>query len=163
MDNSLGAQHHDVSSLLFRVQARLCALPAAQVVETMRPLPVKSFAGAPTAVKGVAIIRGVPIPVVELAALLGGAANLPARFVTVRSGAGHIALAVDSVLGLSYIPTTALQALPKLLGAMDNSVVSAIGTLDTELLLVLNAARLLPEDAWPLDADGVLDADGAAS
>lgn len=155
MDISLGAQHHDVSSLLFRVQTRLCALPAAQVVETMRPLPIKSFAGAPTAVKGVAVIRGMPIPVVELAALLGGAANLPARFITVRLGTGHIALAVDSVLGLSYIPATSLRALPALLGAADNNAVSAIGTLDAELLLVLNAARLLPDDAWPLDAGGV--------
>lgn len=156
MDNSRSAQRDHISSLLFWVQARLCALPVAQVVETMRPLPIEPFAGAAIAVKGLAVVRGVPLPVVELASLLGGATSLPTRFVTVRSGTGHIVLAVDSVLGLCNISAASLRELPALLGDADNNAVSAIGTLDAELLLLLNAARLLPDDAWP-----VLDAAGA--
>jgi len=153
MDNSLGAQRNDVSSLLFWVQNRLCALPVAQVVETMRPLPIEPFAGAPLAVRGVAVVRGVPLPVVELAALLGSSATVPQRFVTVRSGSGHIVLAVDAVLGLRDIAATSLRELPALFGGADNNAVSAIGTVDAELLLLLNAAKCLPNEAWPVPTD----------
>jgi purine-binding chemotaxis protein CheW len=149
MENSLSAQGNAVSSLLFRVHTRLCALPVAQVMETMRPLPIEPFTGAPMGVKGVAVIRGVPVPVVELAALLGNASSIPTRFVTVRSGLNQVALAVDSVLGLYDISTTCLQQLPALLSAADNNAVTAIGTLDAELLLLLNAGRLVPDDALP--------------
>jgi len=157
MDNSLNDQRNNVLSLLFRVQARLCALPVAQVVEIMRPLPVEPIAGAPLAVKGVAVVRGVPLPVVDLAILLGGTATIPARFVTVRSGSSHIVLAVDSVLGLRGISAASLRELPALLGEADNKAVAAIGTLDTELLLLLNSTRLLSNDAW-----SVFDAAGAS-
>src|ERR1700733_14675484 len=96
-------------SLLFRVRARLCALPLAHVVETMRPLPVEAMAGAPRCVRGLAIIRGAPIPVVDVAELLGegsvqtdtGTRSQPAaRFVAVKVADRGIALAVDGVLGV---------------------------------------------------------------
>lgn len=152
MDSSLGAQRNKVSSLLFRVETRLCALPAAHVVETMRPLPIEPFVGTPTGIKGIAVIRGVPLPVLELAALLGCSTTIPGRFVTVRSGLNCVALAVDSVLGLYDIATASLLGLPALLSAADNNAVAAIGMLDSELLLLLNAGRLVPVDALPVQA-----------
>lgn len=148
MDNDLNDPRHDVPSLLFRVQTRLCALPAALVVETMRPLPIKPLSGVPSAVMGLAIIRGQPLPIVALSLLLGGEPAHCARFVTVRTGNGQLALAVDSVLGVRNLAAASLRDLPLLLGEADTPTVSAIGTLDAELLLLLNAARLIPDSAW---------------
>jgi purine-binding chemotaxis protein CheW len=142
-------------SLLCRVQSRLCALPLECVLETMRPLPIEPLSGAPQFVRGLAIIRGEPVPVVDTARLLGTEETRPARFVAVKAGARRVALAVDSVLGVRSIPAGSLQELPSLLGDAAADIVSAIGILDAELLLVLHSARLVPEEVWArLDADG---------
>jgi len=136
-------------SLICRVTTRLCALPLDRVVETMRPLPVEPVAGAPDFVRGLAIVRGGPIPVVDAARLLGGDFDgQPTRFVTVRAGDRRIALAVDAVLGVRALPAASRGPFPPMLGAMASDVVSAIGMLDARLLLVLETTRLLPESVW---------------
>ena len=142
-------------ALICRVQARFCAMPLAHVVETMRPLPVEAVTGAPHFVRGLAVIRGVPVPVVDAAQLLGTQTNQADRFVTVTVGSRCVALAVDSVLGVRAIPADSLQAMPPLLQEAGADVVAAIGLLDAELLLVLNGGRLLSEDVWAgLDTSG---------
>jgi purine-binding chemotaxis protein CheW len=140
-------------SLLFRVRARLCALPLAHVVETMRPLPVEPMAAAPSYVRGLAIIRGAPVPVVDVARLLGDESEPPhasarhlARFVTIKVADRGVALAVDGVIGVRTLELDSLRALPPLLGDAEVDVVGSIGTLDAELLLVLRSACLAPHD-----------------
>jgi purine-binding chemotaxis protein CheW len=135
-------------SLLCRVQARWCALPLRHVIETMRPLPTTPIPGAPAFVYGLAIIRGGPVPVVDLSRLLGAAHAQPTRLVCVRTERGRIALAVDHVQGVRSIASESLQALPPLLQCADAEVIAAIGMLDAELLLVMQTARLVPEDLW---------------
>jgi purine-binding chemotaxis protein CheW len=71
-------------ALLTRVGARLCAVPLAHAVETMRLLPVSPLADAPPFVRGLAIIRGQAVPVVDLGALLGEPAVAVTRLVLVR-------------------------------------------------------------------------------
>ncbi|MCI0622086.1 MAG: chemotaxis protein CheW [Acidobacteria bacterium] len=127
---------------------RLCALPLEHVVETMRPLPTKPVAGAPHFVRGLAIIRGVPTPVVDAARLFSTEESQPLRFVTVRAGDRRVAVAFDSVLGVRPIPAGSLHELPLLLRDARAELISAIGALDGELLLVLRSARLVPEDVW---------------
>lgn len=135
-------------SLICRVQARLCALPLAHVVETMRALPVEAVAGAPHFVPGLALIRGAPVPVVDTARLLGAQDGCANRFVIVTAGERRVALAVDDVLGVRAVPAGSLHPLPALLHEAGGDVVAAIGLLDAELLLVLRSTRLLPDDAW---------------
>ncbi|MGB8843244.1 MAG: chemotaxis protein CheW [Aliidongia sp.] len=133
--------------LLCRAGSALCALPLGQVIETMRALPIEAVAGAPRYVRGVAIIRGVPTPVVDIARLFGGPASRAERLVTLKIDTRVIALAVDSVLGIRLLEGIA-EPLPPLLGDVANDVVSMIGRLDTELLLYLNTVRLLPQEDW---------------
>ncbi|HET8734148.1 MAG TPA: chemotaxis protein CheW [Anaeromyxobacteraceae bacterium] len=128
---------------------RLCGLPIHGVIETMRPLPVSPVAGAPPFVQGVAIVRGEPVPVVELAVLLGDAPAPPgpaARFVTVRAGARIAALAVSAVRGVSTLEAAELRRLP-LLADAHAGVLEALRARDGDLLLVLGAARLVPDEA----------------
>lgn len=137
-------------SLICRVDTRLCAFPLEHVVETMRPLPAEPLAGAPRFVRGVSLIRGDPVPVVDAASLLGAEESCPTRFVTVKADDRRVAMAVDAVLGVQAIPDGSLHDLPPLLDDAIAEVISAIGTLDAGLLVVLRSARLVPESVWGL-------------
>lgn len=134
--------------LVVAVQTRVCALPLVQVMETMRPLPVEPIAGLPSFVPGVSIVRGVPIPVVDLALLLGISSGVAGRFVTLRLGERQVALSVDAVLGIQDLDGCTIQKLPPLLRESSKDVIEAIGTLDAQLLFVLRAAWELPEEVW---------------
>jgi purine-binding chemotaxis protein CheW len=135
-------------SLLCRVGTLLCALPLEHVEEAMRPLAVEAIAGVPAYVRGLAVVRGTPIPVVDAASLLSGETSCPTRFVTVKTGSRRIALAVDAVVGVVEIPPGSLDALPPLFQDASLDAISAIGTLDADLLLVLRSTRLIPEELW---------------
>jgi purine-binding chemotaxis protein CheW len=138
----------DVASLLCSVGARFCAIPIELVVETMRALPIESMTNAPDVVRGLAIVRGAAVPVVDASRLLGGPVLArPGRFVTVRVGERRVALAVESVLGVRLLANASLHALPPLL--RDSvEVASTIGALDAQLLIVLQTMRLVPESMW---------------
>lgn len=134
--------------LLCRIETKLCALPLECVLETMRPLPVDPLPGAPQFILGLAIVRGAPVPVVSAAHLLGTGKAPATRFVTVRAGERQVALAVDSVLGVRPVAAGSLRDLPPLLRDASAEHVTAIGTLDTELLLFLQSTYLVPEELW---------------
>lgn len=137
--------------LLCKVRERLCALPLVHVVETMRPLPVEVFPDMPPAVRGLAIVRGKPTPVIDAAALVGlDAPPDEHRFVTLRTGDRCFAVAVDEVIGVRSLPMADLEGLPPLLGVHNADVVTAVASLDRELLLVLDSLRIVPEDAWSM-------------
>lgn len=134
------------SVLLVRAGARVCALPIAAVVETMRPLPVASLSGVPSWVAGVARVRGEPVPVVHLGVLLGDPApTAPERLVTVRAGGRIAALAVDGVFGVAALDRAEATRLPLVADACAGAL-EALGARDEDLVLVLRAARLVPED-----------------
>jgi len=139
-------------SLVIRAGGQLYALPLDCVAEIMRPQPVRAVAGGPPFVLGVAVIRGVPVPVVDGATTLGDGtvSSSATRFVSVKTGDRQVALAVDEVIGVRSIERTQLSGLPPLMASIDAQVISAIGLLDRELLMVLRCGRLLPEDLWPL-------------
>jgi purine-binding chemotaxis protein CheW len=140
-------KHHTV--LVVRAGARLCALPVASVVETMRPLPSSPISGAPAFVQGVAIVRGDPVPVVELGAFVGGAGapEHATRWVTVRAGPRTAALAVAAVLGVSELDPRDGRSEPLVQDACAGAIAS-LRARDDDLLVVLDAARIVPDAAW---------------
>jgi purine-binding chemotaxis protein CheW len=138
--------------LVTRVGGVACAIPIAHVIETMRPLPVEPIGRggdrALALIDGLAMIRGAPVPVVDARRLLGVAGEAAERFVVVQAAERRVALAVDAVLDVRRIDAEALPSLPPLLRSAQRELVSAIGALDQELLVVLDSARLLPDDSW---------------
>jgi purine-binding chemotaxis protein CheW len=141
--------------LLCRIGARIGALALEDVRETMRPLPIEPLMGTPPFVLGLAIIRGFPTPVVDAASLIGPSTSSspilspsPARFVSLKLGERTAALAVDAVLDVCSLPSETLSNIPPLLLGGDAQLVSVIGALDSKLLLVLEAARLVPDSVW---------------
>ena len=132
------------------VGARACAFPLHHVAETLRPLPIKPVAGTPGFVCGVSIIRGTPTPVVDLKALLENCENSPSygRFVTLNLDSRRVAIGVDSVVGLRHLDSAQLGELPPLLGDVSVGLIESFGTCDAQLLLVLRAARIVPDEVW---------------
>jgi chemotaxis signal transduction protein len=138
----------DSSVLLFRVGDVSCAIPCAHVVETMRRPPVTPLDGMPAFTLGMATIRGNATPVVDAAALLGWPTGPAQRLVTVRAGDQVVALAVDDVIGVSFMDPAQLAARPRLLTESPAGIVRALATKDGALHLVLDTARVV-ESAHP--------------
>jgi purine-binding chemotaxis protein CheW len=136
-------------SLLFRVDGALCALPLTSIVEILRPLPVETLPEVPEFVVGLAVIRGEPVPVINLHAHTGSDLSATSRFVVLRVASRRVGLVVDEVVGLRALDHRRLGTLPELLSATADTI-DAIGTLDGELLVVLNSARLVPEHVLAL-------------
>lgn len=133
-----------------RIPHGQCAVPLAHAGEVMRPLPVEPLAGAPAGVLGLAVIRGRATPVVDLGALFNdGRAGAPAdsaRYVMLRAGDRLVAILVEAVAGIRTVDLARFEALPPLWQGPRPPAIAALGTLDRELLLVLEATRLLPAD-----------------
>ncbi|HEY3593527.1 MAG TPA: chemotaxis protein CheW [Polyangiaceae bacterium] len=136
--------------LLCRVGTRLCGIAVRHVAETMRPLPLEPVAGMPAFVLGLALIRGTPTPVIDLAFLLLGPSErqTATRFVTVKAGQRIAALAVSHVIGIRDIPTRTLGALPPLAQEVKADFIETIGSLDDDMLMMLNGARIVPSSVW---------------
>lgn len=139
--------------LLCRTGSLLLALPVGSVIEIMRSLPIEPLTGVPQAVLGVSIIRGEPIPVIDASRLLRGAETRTERLVTIAVGGRPAALAVEQVIGVRVFDPETLGKLPPLLQHSAEEAVTAIRGLDGELLLFLDAARLVPAELFKaLDA-----------
>jgi purine-binding chemotaxis protein CheW len=146
------------SWLACRAGTRLCAIPLQHVIEILRVLPIETVAGAPRYVRGLCIIRGAAVPVVDTGLLVGDQPTKAERLVTIRSGSRTIALAAEAVLGIWAVGTETFKELPPLLRDAARETIAAIGILDAELLLFLRTALIVPPEL--LDRLG---AEGASS
>ena len=145
MNRNAGSDHF----LICRSDTLLYAIPLAQVVETMRPLPIKQLADIPAFVLGISIIRGEGIPVLDTALLVSSSAGTaPARYVTIKIEARTACLAVDEVMGIRRVSATLRADVPRLLHQSNSEILAAIGTLDAELLVVLQSAHLISNELW---------------
>jgi purine-binding chemotaxis protein CheW len=153
---SAGAPHVEARYLVARSGGKRLALPLAEVIEVMRPLPISRLEGAPPFVLGASVVRGGPVPVLDAAALVGEEPGTRAasRFVSLRVGTRRAVLAVEAVVGVHALDPRELTPVPPLLRGVAAGVADAIGSLDRELLLVLGAARLVPPGLWSAVAAG---------
>jgi len=135
-------------SLVFRAGRLLAALRLSEVIETMRPLPVRHLAGTPAFVTGICVMRGEPTLVVDAARLLGGAGAEVTRYVAVRTGRGPVAFATGPVLGIRPVAGDGEARQAALLGEAAARLIAAVGTVDAEPVLLLQTFDLVPDEAW---------------
>ena len=116
----------------------------------MRPLVVESVPGVPGFIVGVSMIRGVPTPIVDLRALLenGECSAAFGRFVTLKVGERQVAIIVDSVVGLRTLDLAEPGELPPMLWDVAAGLIEAIAMRDEQLLMVLRAASIVPDEVW---------------
>lgn len=138
--------------LICRTQGWTCAVPVAQVRETMRPQAITRMPDAPGHVLGMAVIRGMATPVLDMGVLLGGAPVQAGRFILMTVQAQgtqpeqppqRLALAVEQVEGIRAVPAAELQSLPSLLQGPAPSMVLATTRQDATLLMLLDSVRLM--------------------
>lgn len=135
-------------SLVFRADNHLAAIGLEHVTEVLRPLPVEGLAGMPPYVRGICVLRGRAVPVIDLGLLLGGgqaAHRTGERFVGVRTRQRVAALSVDTVVGIRDLPLEELDDLSSVTGT---AACAAVGAVGREPLLLLEAGRVIPESVW---------------
>lgn len=138
-----------INVLTVRAGSRTCVFPLAAVVEVMRPLPAEPLAGMPPFVHGLSIIRGTPVPVVDLGAILGTERSAAkGRFVVLGIDGRRLAVAVDAVLAVRVLAAADFAELPPLLRESCPEPIAAIAALDQQLFLFLEAGRFVPEECW---------------
>lgn len=103
--------------LLVQAGADHCALPLARVRRIVRELKVTPLAGASPELKGLAEFGGEPLPVLDLARVVGAKPGpTPLYSVTVIGWAGPdaarelVGLAVDAVVEVVEVPVDAVVA-----------------------------------------------------
>jgi len=103
----------------------------------------------PSCVRGLSVIRGHPTPVVDLAKVLGAESFAAGGyFVSLRISSRCIVLALDKVCGIYELNKCQLSDLPPLLENAGSEFIEAIGNLDSQFMVVLNAARIVPDEVW---------------
>ena len=65
-----------------------------------------------------------------------------------------MAVGVDGVVGLRNLDSAQLGELPPMLRDVAADLIEAIGTRDAQLLVVLRAARIVPDEVWATLAAG---------
>jgi purine-binding chemotaxis protein CheW len=130
--------------LLCRAGTHRFALPMANVIETMRMLPIEAVNGPPRLVCGLSVIRGAAVPVIDTARLFDDEAASYERLVTVWTGERTVAFAATGVLGVRMIKRSEHQELPPLL--RDAEVIAALARSDEQLVFFLRVALALPDD-----------------
>lgn len=138
---------HETPVLLLEAAGSTYALNLADVSETLRPLRVETLPHLPGFVLGAARVRGVVAPVADLSCLLTGRRGLDRRWISLRCNGRPALLSVDRVRGVSALAHATAQALPPLLDDPATPV-AQLRVLDSGLLAVLEAGRLIPDAAW---------------
>ena len=89
--------------VVFRVGGHAYGIPVRAVVEVTRMVALSPLPDAPDWVAGVLDLRGLPVPVVDLARRLGRLSRTPVleRRIVVVGGVDPVGLIVDEVTGVS--------------------------------------------------------------
>ncbi|CAG0930887.1 hypothetical protein PLCT1_01554 [Planctomycetaceae bacterium] len=142
--------------IVFRVGARLCALPVESVLETHRPLSCEPLPDTPAWVLGVSQLRGMLTPVVDLGLLLSSLKlDEPRRAIATRTSKGRcVDLLVSDVIGLRARNDFVAGTIPPLLSECSSRLIEELGRLDDALLSVLKTGSLVPEDIWKGASEG---------
>jgi purine-binding chemotaxis protein CheW len=86
--------------------------------------------------------------VISLTRLFDESDGRSERLVIVRAGERRVGLLVDAIVGVRALSAETLRQLPPLLRDAAEDLVARIGTLDDELLVVLKAGCIVPDEVF---------------
>ncbi|MDO9601766.1 MAG: chemotaxis protein [Rhodocyclaceae bacterium] len=124
-----------------------------KVREVMRTPPVTSAPDMPAAVKGMVSLRGVLVPVIDLADFIGMQTATPREIMIVTEYNGHtqgfMVQSVDTILRLDWAK---MRVPPEMLTANLGGLVTAVTELqDGRLVMMLDVERILADTAGPVN------------
>jgi len=120
-----------------------------KVREVMRTPPITAAPDMPSAVKGMVSLRGILVPVVDLADFIGMQTENPREIMIVTEYNGHtqgfLVQSVDTILRLDW---SKMRVPPEMLMANLGGLVTAVTELqDGRLVMMLDVERILSETA----------------
>jgi purine-binding chemotaxis protein CheW len=142
-----GAGNELLQLVSFFVGEEEFGLEILRVQEIIRMQPLTRVPHLPKHVEGVINLRGKIIPVVGLRPRMGldkQAADKYTRIVVVDVKGVVVGFVVDSVSEVLRIPSTAIEATPRL-GKTERDYIYGVGKLDSRLLLLIDLEKLMNE------------------
>lgn len=100
----------------FRIGEQVLTAPLDQVKEILTSARWTRVPGAKPWVKGVANVRGMLLPIMDLNGFLTGASSVfgrRSRILVIRNDGVDVGLIVDEVLGLQHFPADSAEVAPK--------------------------------------------------
>ena len=126
-------------------------IPIEDVSEISLPLPVARLPHVPAHVAGLINLRGVMMPVIDLARVMGlppGEDAGACRLVVVKGDGYQVALRVDEVQGLVRLAESAFRPAPANVARGDAELLDKVAALDDgSMVVVINLRRLLAKTA----------------
>lgn len=127
----------------FRVGELYLGIEAALVQEVLREALITPAPLAPPAVKGLINLRGQIVTAIDLGIKLGRAPARRQMHVVVRTDAEAVSLLVDSIEDVVALRHADHAPVPSTVDAVAASHLLATGALSTDLLLVLDADKVV--------------------
>jgi purine-binding chemotaxis protein CheW len=136
--------------VVFRVDGSEYALAASDVLQMESYTGATRVPGAKDFVAGVIQVRGRVVPVVDLRVRFGlaaAAATLDTRVVVVQSRDRTVGLLVDSAREVIKLVPEQIKPPPQMVGEAEGGFVRAVAHLGTRLLMLLDFAKVIGEEA----------------
>ena len=133
--------------LVFTLEGQGYAMPLAQVEQALRMVSLVHIPDAPPWISGLINFHGHVIPVINLRMRLAQpqrAVQLDDRLIVVRGNGLKIAFIVDDVSEVLEIPKERMASPPDVVS--ESGPLKAVFQQDEDLILVLDAHRLMPSD-----------------
>lgn len=124
----------------FRIDGLYLGIDAGVVQEVLREQPITPVPLASPEVRGLINLRGQIVTAIDLAMLLGLPRAARRMNVVVRTGAEAVSLLVDAIDDVVTLGAAEHAPVPSTVDAATAAHLVATGTLDDELLLVLDPA-----------------------
>jgi purine-binding chemotaxis protein CheW len=150
-DNSLYAEQEEENTgirefLCFRISREEYALDIMDIKEIIKPRDVTEVPRSPQFISGIISLRGMILPVFDIALRLGFVKTVctgKERVVVVRRGEEYIGILVDEVSQVVRIGGDALEPPPPVLDGIDREFVTGIGRHGERMLILLNMEKVL--------------------
>ncbi len=120
-----------------------------KIQEIIRMQPITTVPNGPATIEGVTNLRGRVIPVMDLRARFGLAADGTghrARIVVAELGRHTVGLIVDAVSEVLRVPADAVEPPSSLVTTTDSAYLRGVAKLGERLVLLLDLSRLLSSD-----------------
>ncbi len=131
----------------FRVADMFMGIELTRVQELLRFQEMTSVPLAPRAIEGLINLRGQIVTALDVRRVLGLPAvesedKLPMNIV-IQSEGGPVSLLVDEICDVLDVPLEASTPLPENMPALQRDLIEGVYQLESRLLLILNADRVL--------------------